>query len=251
MRLDAIYAGRPEGALDRAVRAVVVRHGIPREELDRLVEGFGWDEEGRRYDDLEGVIAYAMRVAGSVGEMMARIMGVRGAAALQAAAALGCAMQLTNIARDVGDDARLGRLYLPLDWMREAGLDPQEWLARPVFSAALGGVVRRLLAEADRLYAQAQGGIALLPGRCRPAIRAASSLYGAIGAEVARRDYDSVSSRAVVPLWRKGSLLCGALAESPLSVWSRIDDRIGWTLELFARLEAEARERGIRNGSMS
>ena len=250
-RLDAIYAGRPEGALDRAMTALVTRHDVPREQLDQLVEGFGWDEEGRRYDDFDGVIAYAMRVAGSVGLMMARIMGVRSTAGLDAAAALGCAMQLTNIARDVGDDARIGRLYLPLNWMRGAGLDPDEWLAAPVFNEALGSVVRRLLAEADRLYAQAAVGIALLPGRCRPAIRAASALYCAIGGEVARCGYDSVSSRAVVPWRRKLSLLGGALLAGPVSVWSRVDDRIGWVLELFARLENEAGERGMRNGSMS
>ncbi len=79
------------------------------------------------------------------------------------------AMQLTNIARDVGEDAREGRLYLPLHWLREAGIDADAWLARPVFTPALGGVVRRLLGEAEALYTRADAGIACLPASAVPA----------------------------------------------------------------------------------
>ena len=96
---------------------------------DALFEGLQWDCEGRRYEDLEALHAYAARVAGAVGVMMALLMGVRDADALARACDLGVAMQLTNIARDVGEDARAGRLYLPLDWLREAGLDPAAFLA--------------------------------------------------------------------------------------------------------------------------
>ena len=82
--------------------------------------------------------------------MMTVLMGARDARALARACDLGVAMQLTNIARDVGEDARAGRLYLPLAWLREAGIDPEAWLARPAFSDALGSVVRRLLAPRPR-----------------------------------------------------------------------------------------------------
>ena len=74
-------------------------------------------------------------------------------------------MQLTNVARDVGEDARSGRLYIPRVWMCEAGLDPDAWLARPVFDAAIAGIVERLLRHADDLYERADAGIAALPAR--------------------------------------------------------------------------------------
>ena len=121
-------------------------------------------------------------------------------------------MQLCNIARDVGEDARAGRLYLPRDWLREAGIDPDAWLARPQFHPAIGDAVRRLLAEAEALYARADAGIALLPAACRPGVAAARLIYAGIGREVARQGGDSVARRAVVPPRRKLALLARSLA---------------------------------------
>jgi phytoene synthase len=150
--------------------------------------------------------------------MMAIIMGVRSPQAQARACELGLAMQLTNIARDVGEDARNGRLYLPRDWMREAGIDPDEWLRAPTFSPALGSVVSRLLSEADTLYERARLGIAVLPRDCRPAIQAARLVYADIGREVERAGFDSVSRRACVSSQRKLGLMAvafGAAAMSP------------------------------------
>jgi phytoene synthase len=121
-------------------------------------------------------------------------------------------MQLTNIARDVGEDARQGRLYLPLQWLHSAGIDPDRWLARPVFCEALGTVVRRLLVAADGLYERSTAGIAGLPLACRPGIYAARSLYAEIGREIERRGCDSISSRAVVSSSRKAILLARSIA---------------------------------------
>ena len=207
-RLAALYDGFPHDfPADRALAVVVREYGIARTLPEALVEGFAWDAEGRRFETIDDVHAYAARVAGSVGAMMALLMGARTPTALARACDLGVAMQLSNIARDVGEDAALGRLYLPRQWMREAGLDPDDWLARPVHSAALGAVVRRLLDEADRLYAQVGAGIAQLPVACRPGINAARHLYAAIGHEVARRGHDAVGGRAIVPARRKARLL--------------------------------------------
>ena len=123
-RLDAIYAGHPQDPVeDRALAVVVQRHALPRALLDALLDGFAWDAEGRRYETLEDVHDYGARVAGSVGAMMCWIMGVRSPQALARACEMGVAMQLTNIARDVGEDARHGRLYLPRAWLRERGID--------------------------------------------------------------------------------------------------------------------------------
>ena len=267
-RLDAAYAGAPlDHPADRAFAAVVRGHRIPRALPEALLEGFAWDAEGRRYADLGALHAYAARVAGTVGAMMTLLMGVRSHAALARATDLGAAMQLTNIARDVGEDARAGRLYLPLDWLAEAGVPAEAFLARPAFSPAVGMVVARLLAEARRLYARAEPGIALLPRDCRPAIRAARRIYAEIGAEVARNGFDSVSQRAVVSAARKLALVARARlpvlgaaaggAEAPLAANAflvnavppepvpvalrSLDERIGWAIELFAELETRRR----------
>lgn len=221
-RLDAVYAGQPQPHVaDRALACVVQQSAIPRELLDALLDGFAWDAEGRRYETLEDLHAYAARVAGTVGAMMALVMRTQQPRALARACELGVAMQLTNIARDVGEDARAGRLYLPLAWLREAGIEPEAWLARPDFNPAIAGVVQRLLAEADRLYRRAECGVADLPRDCRPAIQAARLVYADIGREIASVGMDSVNHRAVVSHRRKLLLMaraCGSVLLAP-SAW--------------------------------
>jgi 15-cis-phytoene synthase len=217
-RLDAIYSGTPaDDPVDRSLAAVVAGFTLPRAHLDALIDGFVWDSEGRRYQTISDVRAYAARVAGTVGVMMTLLMGERAPVTLARACDLGVAMQLTNIARDVGEDARNGRLYLPEDWMREAGLDPAAWLANPRFNDRLATVVQRLLAEAATLYERSKDGIALLPSDCRPAIHAARLVYSDIGAEVARNAYDSISQRAYVTGRRKLRLLAEALVSGATS----------------------------------
>jgi len=183
---------------------------------------------------------------------------------LARACELGIAMQLTNIARDVGQDARAGRLYLPLEWLREAGIDPEDWLARPVFNAALAGVIERLLAAADELYARASHGIAHLPRQARPGVHAARLLYAEIGHELRRMGHDSLAARARVGRTRKLALLLNAMGAAlqggnelghPLLPEARFlveavqrqpmppgtrdasQGRVEWVVDLFARLE--------------
>jgi len=214
-RLDAIYAGEPaDAAVDRALFDAVDQYALPRAPFDALLEGMAWDASGREYETIEEVYDYAARVAGAVGAMMATLMRTRSPEMVARACDLGVAMQLTNIARDVGEDARNGRLYLPRAWMREAGLDPVSWLARPEFNPQVAGVVERVLELALQLYQRADLGIAGLPRAYRPAIRAARLLYADIGARVAMRGHDSVSSRAIVPTSRKLQLLMKALTRS-------------------------------------
>lgn len=214
-RLADAYAGRPHGtAVDRAFARTVADHGIPATLPEALIEGMAWDAEGRRYVTAGDLNAYAARVAGTVGVMMALLMGVRDPAALARACDLGVAMQLSNIARDVGEDARNGRLYLPLDWLREAGIDPDGFLADPVWTPALEGVVARLLAVADALYRQAEGGIDRLPSDCRPAIFAARFLYAGIGEAAGRLGPALLVRRAVVPRGDKARLVARALARA-------------------------------------
>jgi phytoene synthase len=145
-RLDRAYAGDPAPiAADRAFAEVVARYGIPRALPEALLEGFAWDTEERRYETLEELEAYAARVAGTVGVMMSLLMGVRDPQALARAADLGVAMQLTNIVRDIGEDARAGRVYLPLAWLRTAGLDVEAWLAEPTPRPEIAAVAALLL----------------------------------------------------------------------------------------------------------
>jgi 15-cis-phytoene synthase len=210
-RLDALYARRPAAQdADRALAEVVHRYAIPRALLDALLEGFWWDARGRRYDTLDDLAGYGARVAGTVGAMMSLIMGVRSRQALARACELGVAMQFTNIARDVGEDARAGRLYLPRQWLQEAGIAPEAWLRAPQFTPALAGVVQRLLNAAEGLYRRAEQGIALLPRDCRAAIHAARLVYAEIGHQLERDGLDSVHHRATVSPTRKLALVARA-----------------------------------------
>jgi len=282
-RLDCAYRGQPANlAADRAFADVVARFSIPRELPEALLEGLAWDAEGRRYETLSDLYAYAARVAGAVGAMMTLVMGQRTPEIVARACDLGVAMQLTNIVRDVGEDARAGQLYLPLAWLRDGGIDPEKWLAEPVFTPEIAAIVQRLLDAADALYDRATLGIANLPLSCRPGIYAARALYAEIGRELERSGLDSVSRRAVVSTDRKlkvlarmlalletewtpakGAAASGQIAETRFLVEAvaaspvrqretkvrakPIEERVVWVIDLFARLER--RDQLQRSGS--
>lgn len=244
-RLDLVYRGTPRDApADRAFAAVVRDFDMPRALPDALLEGLAWDAGGRRHGTLSDVLAYSARVAAAVGAMMCVLMRVRGADALARACDLGLAMQLTNIARDVGEDARAGRLYLPLDWLRAAGIDPDAFLEQPRFDARLASVVRRLLAEADRLYTRAGAGVAALPADCRPGILAARHIYAGIGGAVARAGHDSVSARARTTARQKLGWLALSVVQSgltlalprPATLHARPEPEVAFLVDATARV---------------
>ena len=216
-RLQSAYDGKPHNnPVDRAFCDVVHEFEIPIAWPAALFEGFAWDIAERDYRNLSELYDYSARVAGTVGTMMARIMGVTDQALLSRACDLGVAMQLTNISRDVGEDARNGRLYLPREWMLEQGLEPEAWLAKPEFNDAIGAMVRKLLRAADNLYRRSDWGISCLPASCRPAMFAARTIYADIGRNIARHQFDSVSRRAKVNGLRQARLLAGAVADAVL-----------------------------------
>lgn len=281
-RLDRACRGQPmDHAADRAFAGVMARHAIPRALPEALLEGLAWDAASRRYDTLDDLYDYAARVAGAVGAMMTLLMGKREPEIVARACDLGVAMQLTNIARDVGEDARAGRLYLPLQWLRDAGIDPDAWLADPIFTPQIAAIVQRLLDAADALYDRATAGIMQLPASCRPGIYAARALYAEIGRQIERNDGNSIARRAVVSGERKMQVLARmlllaerqwqparrlapqgqidatrflveAVAATPMRDVTRarakpIEDRVVWVIDLFARLER--RDQLQRSGS--
>ena len=272
-RLSRIYAGRPfDAAADRAFCKVVEDYAIPYALPAALLEGLAWDAEFRRYRSLSDLEDYAARVAGAVGAIMALLMGARSEHAAARATDLGVAMQFTNIARDVGEDARAGRLYLPLSWFEEAGVDPADWLAQGGEKEALAAMTGRLLREAERLYERGEAGVAFLPSGCRSAIRAARLIYADIGRAVETRGCDYMAPRAVVPLGRKLVLARDAMMRpstskelavqpplpanaflveavrkaqfAPMAHEARLDDRLAGVIELMSKLERRDRLMG-------
>jgi len=207
-RLSLVYAGTPRNApTDRAFTAMVDEFEMPRALPEALLEGLAWDAEGRRYETFSDLVSYSARVASAVGAMMCVLMRVRDRDVLARACDLGVAMQLTNIARDVGEDALEGRLYLPLEWLDEVDLAPEHLIAHPAPTDDVRRLVKRLLQKADHLYARSESGIKGLPLRARTGIFAARFIYAAIGKEVARADYDSISQRARTTKGQKSAWL--------------------------------------------
>lgn len=271
-RLNRVYQSKPESRpVDRAFAWVVRTYGIPKAIPEALLEGYQWDVQDRAYHTLDDLIDYAVRVASSVGVMMALVMGVRERVALARACDLGIAMQLTNIARDIGEDARADRIYLPRNWLREVGVDVRSTHQANEKTKAL---TKRLLEAADVYYARGEAGTVYLPNSCQAAIVAAARIYRAIGSEIVRNGYDSIGQRAFVSSARKLALL----ASTQLKPARMIDDvdapahpatlflieavqatrqpklaledapsKSVWALEIIGRLEA--RDRGFNSGS--
>lgn len=186
------------------------RHRIPHRFALDLLRGLAKDTYGAHYQTLKDVEDYAYDVAGAVGLMMARLMGAEDPAAAAPAKNLGEAMQLTNIARDVEEDFRRGRIYLPGEWLEEAGVDSTR-LTDPSQQERLFAVVSRLLGRADELYASGLSGLKYLPWRAALAVAAAALIYRAIGRKIRRRGPRALARRTVVGTGEKLLLALGSL----------------------------------------
>ncbi len=183
-------------------------HGLAVRSAVTLIDTVTQDLEPVRLADEAALMGYAYGAAGTVGEMMYALLGVSTPQALPYAIDLGMAMQLTNIARDVIEDAGRGRIYLPATWLPD-DVTPG---SLPDCAGAVFPAVQRLLENADRRYRNGARGFAHLPPRVRPAIRAAARLYEDIGVRILRQGPAYLSAgRCVVPTGRKLVLLVSSL----------------------------------------
>lgn len=195
------------GAVEPAfagLREVVRRHDIPARYPLQHLDGFRMDVAGRRYETIDDTLDYAYHVAGVVGVMMAYVMGVRDPPTLDRAADLGIAFQLTNIARDIVDDAGAGRIYLPARWLAAAGIAPDPAaVSDPAHRDRLARVAARLVDEAEPYYASALVGARRLPRRSAWAIAAAHGIYRQIGLDLLARDARGWDRRVSTSLGQK------------------------------------------------
>jgi phytoene synthase len=175
-----------------------------------LIKGVTSDLDPVAIDDVDCLLRYCYRVAGSVGLMMCRVLDVDDPAALPHAVDLGIAMQLTNICRDVADDAAAGRRYIPASMI---GAVAPEHLVAPLdgLRSDARRCVAALLDLADHYYRSGELGLPYLPVRARAGILVAARLYQAIGDELRRRECDCWSGRVVVRRRVKATLTAGAL----------------------------------------
>ena len=174
-RLEAEMLGQePARPLLASFREAAARLELPLASATELIAGVRSDLERVRVADDPALLLYCYRVASTVGLMMCAVLGVRRRDALPHAVDLGIAMQLTNIARDVAEDAARGRVYLPRQRLERAGVDPEALVRGSADRGAVARVVADLLDLADRYYGSADDGMRYIPWRARQAILVAS-----------------------------------------------------------------------------
>ena len=237
-RSEQALAGRPQSApVFVAFQYVTAAYGIPAHYPLELIEGMAMDVRGQRYETLDDLLLYCYRVAGTVGLMMTHVMGVSNEKALSHAAAMGMGMQLTNIARDLIEDHERGRIYLPLSWLAEAGLPPEE-LALTARRRKLAGLARRLLAVAHDYYRSGDAGLRYLPLRSACAVAAARHIYAAIGRKVLRRrerawdrrTYTGPACKLALAAWGAGRVTA-SLPQRIARPWSGAPIRSVWRFQ--------------------
>lgn len=199
-QIDAIYAGTPQHPVAVALNDAVARYGLQQAHLQTVIDGMQMDLDQVRYVDFAELETYCDRVAGVVGLMSAEIFGYEDPATRDYARKLGIAFQLTNIIRDVGEDARRGRIYLPQDDLARFGVAPSDVLraqASPAF-------VELMRFEAERASTWYDAALAALPARDRRAQRAGlamAAIYRTLLDEIARDGYRVLDRRiALTPL---------------------------------------------------
>jgi len=211
--LIATYEGRPEGPVMTAWADMLRRFDVPLAPTLELLDGVEMDLTGAPFETFADLNLYCYRVAGTVGLLMAPVLGYADPDALGPAVDLGIAMQLTNILRDIGEDRAAGRCYLPLEDLRRFGYGLDD-LASGVRNAAFVALMEFEIARAEAFYHSGLRGVRLLAPDARLAISLSATLYRAILGRIRRNGYDVFSRRAHVSR-------AGKLAAIP-GVWLRL-----------------------------
>ncbi|MGC2166386.1 MAG: presqualene diphosphate synthase HpnD [Gallionella sp.] len=178
-----IYAGKPQHPVGQALVPVVAQFNLPQEHLLEIIDGMEMDLEHHRYDDFKSLQLYCYRVASVVGLLSAEIFGYQDRQTLKYAHDLGIAFQLTNIIRDVGEDARRNRIYLPMDEMQQFGVTATEILNAKE-TANFSKLMEFQVDRARRFYQQALDHL--------PAIDKSSQRTGLVMAAIYRATLDEV-----------------------------------------------------------
>ena len=213
--LDGQQTGIP--VLDHVI-ADAARSGVSRRYPMALLDGVAMDLDRMRYNSWNDLEAYTFGVAGSVGGWLTQAFGIHDPMLLERAHDLGHAMQLTNIARDVGEDLGLGRLYLPLELLADHGLEPEALLSLRAGSGPLPEayieVVEALVARADTYYERAWPAIGALPAWYRRPVAAAAAAYRGIHDEIRANGHDNLRSRAHTSTVKKVALAAAGMARA-------------------------------------
>jgi 15-cis-phytoene synthase len=195
--IAALYAGTPQHPVARALATVVARFGLVQAQFEEIIDGMEMDLQHTGYADFAALEGYCYKVAGVVGLMAAAIFGYGNSATLQYARELGTAFQLTNIIRDVGEDARRGRIYLPADDLRRFDVSPDQ-----IFALRETGAIRALIAfQIERARSHYARALALLPTEDRRAQRP-----GLVMAAIYRRLLDEIEAAGCTVLSSRVSL---------------------------------------------
>ncbi|NWG39869.1 MAG: presqualene diphosphate synthase HpnD [Hydrogenophilaceae bacterium] len=200
--INNLYQGIPQHPVTRALYASPTFHEISRAWLDEIVEGMEMDLDLHRYPDYKTLLLYCHRAAGVVGQAAAAIFGYRNHLTLKYAHELGLAFQLTNIIRDVGEDAILGRIYLPLEELDQFGVGANEILRRQ-HSDRFESLMQFQYERANQAYDRA---LAWLPAEDRNSQRAGlamAAIYRALLEEIRRSDFRVLDQKISLPPVRK------------------------------------------------
>ena len=231
---DAALAGRPTGIEPFDALAVVASEtAIPAYLAHDHLAGFERDARGWSPQTEDDLLSYCYQVAGAVGVMMAHVMGVdpkgedQSADTFHRAADLGIAFQLANIARDIVDDARVGRCYLPAEWLAREGLAPGD-LADPAHRVALAQFTRRLAELAEAYRRSSKVGAARLPFRSRWAVLSAAGIYGEVANRAVALGPRAWDRRISISKSEKFALVLEAMGEALMPVARQGRDGL-WT----------------------
>lgn len=217
----AAWSGQPSGivAVDEAM-ADAAASGVPFSVVEELIAGMRMDLDGVHYRTMADLRLYSFRVAGVIGQWMTRMCGISDPWMLERAACLGHAMQLTNILRDVGEDMRRSRVYLPAEVLAAHGVTREQVVAAAGGGAVppnWGALMEYLMARADDDYAAAMEATPRLPPYFRFAIVVAAHVYRGIHDGIREHGYDNFSMRARTTGPRKVRLALAALASARIT----------------------------------